>query len=177
MSRRAGQAVTKTFPAGTKIPALRRSVSKGDFPMSDTETRHGIAQLSQSLEKTLTQNRILLEEMVRFNKDESLRLAHMQLDHADTAFAHLRERRDLSGLIGAQQEWVKQMIQDYAGLSLRYAEMFQTLAQHVQSHVQSAASDLQHQAETVAEDLGHMQSELVHPHNGIHVEQPHSPAE
>jgi len=31
-------------------------------------------------------------------------------------------------------------------------------------------------AETVAEDLGHMQSELVHPHNGIHVEQPHSPA-
>jgi hypothetical protein len=145
--------------------------------MSDTETSHGIAQLSRSLEKTLTQNRILLEEMVRFNKDETLRLAHMQLDHADTAFSHLRERHDLSGLIGAQQEWVKQMMQDYAGLSLRYAEMFHTLAQHVQSHVESAASDLQHQAETVAEDLSDMTSELVHPHTGIPVEQPNLSAE
>lgn len=145
--------------------------------MSDTESRESIAHLSQSLEKALTQNRTLFEEMARFTKDESLRLAHMQLDHANHAFSHLRERHDFSGLIGAQQEWVKQMMQEYAAMSLRYAEMFHTLALHVQSHVESAASDMQHQAAEVAEDLGHMQADMSRAHNAIHVEQPHLPAE
>ncbi len=145
--------------------------------MSDTETCENITHLSQSLEQTLTQNRNLFEEMARFTKDESLKLAHAQLDHADQVFSHFRERHNLSGLIGAQQEWVKQMMQEYANLSLRYAEMFHTLAQHVQSHVESAADDLQHQADEVAEDLGRMHNDLVRPQGGIHVEHPHMPAE
>jgi hypothetical protein len=145
--------------------------------MSHPESRESINQLSQSLEKTLNQNRTLFDEMTRFTRDESLRLAHAQLDHANLAFSHFRERRDLSGLIGAQQEWMKQMMQEYASLSLRYAEMFHTLAQHVQSHVQHAASDFQHQAEEVAQDLGQMQNDMMHPHNGVHVEHPHMPAE
>lgn len=144
--------------------------------MSDTG-RNDIAQLSQSLEKTLTQNRTLFDEMTRFTRDETLRLARAQLDHADQAFSHVRERRDLSGLIGAQQEWIRRMMQEYAALSLRYAEMFHTLALQVQSHVEHAASDLQHRAEEVAEDLGQMQNEMIRPHNGIHVEHPHMPAE
>ena len=145
--------------------------------MPDTDRSGSIAQLSQSLEKTLTQNRCLFEEMTRFTKDESLRLAHAQLDRADQAFAYFRERRDLSGLIDAQQEWVRQMMQDYASLSLRYAEMFHGLAKHVQSHVRHAASDVQHEAEDMAEDLGQMPSDMVHSHTGIHIEHPHMPAE
>ncbi|HEY2835148.1 MAG TPA: hypothetical protein VGI89_01175, partial [Rhizomicrobium sp.] len=97
--------------------------------MSDTDRSESIAQLSQSLEKTLTQNRSLFEETTHFTRDESLRLAHAQLDHADQAFSLFRERRDLSGLIGAQQEWIRQMMQEYASLGLRYAEMFHSLAQ------------------------------------------------
>lgn len=140
-----------------------------------SDNRENITHLSQSLENALTQNRALLEEMTHFTKDEALRFAHLQLDHADTAFSHFRERQDLSGLIGAQQEWIKQMMQEYAALSLRYAEMFHSVTQQVQSHVQSAAGDFQHQAENVAEDLGHMQSNMARPHNGLHGE--HPPAE
>lgn len=107
----------------------------------------GIAQLSHSLEKTLDQNRTLLAEMARFTKDESMRFAHLQLEHADQAFAHFRGRQDLAGLIGAQQEWFKEMMQDYAAQSLRCAEMFHTLTRHVQSHVENAVSKIQDQAE------------------------------
>jgi hypothetical protein len=145
--------------------------------MTDIDSHESIAQLSQSVEKTLTQNRNLFEDMARFTRDESLRLAHAQLDHANHAFSLFRERQDFSGLIGAQQEWVKQMMQEYAALSLRYAEMFHSLAQHVQSHVESAAHDLQHQADDMAEDLGRTQKDLIRPHGGIHVEHPHMPAE
>ena len=140
-------------------------------------SRENIAHLSHSLEMALGQNRALLEDMVRFTRDESLRLARMQLDHAGNAFAQMQDRHDLGSLIGAQQEWIRQTMHEYAGLSLRYAEMFHTLAKHVQSHVKHTVSDLQHQTEEMAEDLGQMQNDAVRPHNGAHVEHPHMPAE
>jgi hypothetical protein len=116
-------------------------------------SRENIAHLSHSLETALGQNRILLEDMVRFTRDESLRLARMQLDHAGNAFAQLHDRHDLSALVRAQQEWIKQAMNEYAALGLRYAEMVQGLTQQVHSHVQAAASDLGHQATEGAQDL------------------------
>ena len=109
--------------------------------------RENIAHLTHSLEMALGQNRTLLEDMARFTREESLRLARMQLDHAGAAFAQLHDRHDFSGLVSAPQEWLKQAMQEYANLGLRYAEMFQGLTQQVQSHIQAAASDFQHQAE------------------------------
>jgi hypothetical protein len=149
-----------------------------DHPIGNGHTaREGVAQLSHSLERTLEQNRALLEEMARFTKDESLRLAHRHLDHADNALTHFHERRDFGSLIGAQQEWVKQMMQEYAALGLRYAEMFQAMTQRVQSHVESAASDFRHQAEDEMEDLDHDLKDMPQAHAGLHSEQPHLPAE
>jgi len=146
--------------------------------MPHADGTEGIVLLSQSLEKTLIQNRALFDEMTRFARDESLRLAQTQLDHADHAFSHFRERKDLSGLIGVQQEWIKHMMQDYASLSLRYAEMFQHFARHVRAHAESAASDLKQHAEEVAEDLGQIHGGMIRPHaGGIHVEHPHMPAQ
>ena len=116
-------------------------------------SRENIAHLSHFLETALGQHRILLEDMVRFTRDESLRLGRMQLDHAGNAFAQLHDRHDLPALVGAQQEWIKQAMNEYAALGLRYAEMVQGLTQQVQSHVQAAASDLGHQAAEQAHDL------------------------
>lgn len=115
--------------------------------------RENIAHLSHSLEMALGRNRTLLEDMARFTREESLRLARLQLDHAGTAFAQLQDRHDFGGLIDAQQEWIKQTMQEYATLGLRYAEMFQGLTQQVQSHVQATASDLQNQAAEGVEGL------------------------
>ena len=116
-------------------------------------SRENIVHLSHSLEMALGQNRALLEDMVRFTRDESLRLARMQLDHAGNAFAQMQDRHDLGSLIGAQQEWVKQAMHEYANLGLRYAEMVQGLTQQVQSHVQATASEFEHQAAEEAEEL------------------------
>ncbi len=116
-------------------------------------SRENIAHLSHSLEMALGRNRALLEDVARFTRDESLRLARMQLDHAGAAFAQMHDRHDLSALVGAQQEWLKQAMNEYANLGLRYAEMFQGLTQQVQSHVQAAASDFQNQAAEGVEGL------------------------
>jgi hypothetical protein len=147
--------------------------------MSDHETapHADVTQLSRALENALEQNRKLFEEITRFTKDETLRLAHNQMNHAGQAFSHFREREGMGGLIGAQQEWIKQMMQEYANLSLRYAEMFRTLTQHMQSHVESATSDFKQRVEEAADDLGQMQQAMTPSQSGIHVEHPHMPAE
>ncbi len=116
----------------------------------------GMAQLSQSMERTMDQNRMLLEEMARFAKEESLRLAHVQLDQADHAFMRLRDSRDLTGLIDAQQDWMKQMMQEYVALSLRYAEMFHRLAQHLKFQFGASHHKDEDGGGAVADALAHM---------------------
>ena len=139
-------------------------------------SRENIAHLGHSLEMALGQNRTLLEDMMRFTRDESIRLARMHLDHAGLAFAQLHERRDFGSLAGAQQEWVKQAMQEYAALGLRYAEMSQGLTQQVQSHVQAAASEFGHQAAEGAEDLERTVERTV-PHVQPAMNSGHMPAE
>ena len=148
-----------------------------DHDFANPHVSHeGIARLSHSLEKTHDQNRVLFEDIARFTKDESFRLAHMQLEHADHAFSHFYDRRDFGGLISAQQEWLKQMTHEYATFGLRYTEMFRTLTQQVQSRVESAASEFQHRAAEEMEGLGQNHGAMPAP-NGMNGEQAPMPAE
>jgi len=112
-----------------------------------------IAGLSQSLEKTLDQNRVLFSEIARFTKDESLRLIQRQLDHAGHALTWFDGRRDFSTLIGEQQEWITEVMRDYADQSLRCAEMFRSLAERMHGASEQAASEFHAAAEEDGEDL------------------------
>jgi hypothetical protein len=144
-------------------------------PANGYSSREGIAHLSHSFETTLDQNRALFTEMARFAKDESLRIAHKHLEHADHAFSHLHDGRNFTSLIGAQQEWIRDMMQEYAAQSLRYAELFQTMTRNVQSRVESAASDLQEQVAEEAEILNRQAGEMLDARaamNGGHVQSP-----
>ena len=124
-------------------------------------SREGIAHLNHSFETTFEQNRALFAEMARFTKDESMRLAHKQLDHMEQAFAHMNDGRNLIGLIGVQQEWIRDMMQEYAAQSLRYAEMFQTMTRRVQTQVENATHDLQEQAKEGADILDRQAGEVL----------------
>ena len=126
------------------------------------QTSHSVNDTSQdamqtlrnSVEKTLDQNRVLLSELAHFTKTESMRVAQRNLDHANQAFAHFDERRDLTGLIEAQQKWIKEMMQDYATQSLHYAEIFRSLAQGVRHQAEHAASEFAAESEEAAKEFG-----------------------
>ena len=120
---------------------------------NESSSQDAIKILRQSVEKTLDQNRALLTEMAHFTKAESLRMAQRNLDHANHAIAHFDERRDLAGLIEAQQEWIKEMMQDYASLSLRYAEMFRSLTDSMRQRAEHGAAEFAAEAEETAETL------------------------
>jgi hypothetical protein len=121
-----------------------------------------MAALSQSLEKTLDQNRVLFRELAHFTKDESLRLVQRQLDHAGHALAWFDERRDFSELMGAQQEWIKDVMRDYADQSLRYAEMFRSLTERLHGASEQAASEVHAVAKEDMEDLVRTGEAMAH---------------
>jgi hypothetical protein len=127
---------------------MQTSHSVNDSPQDAIEA------LRQSVEKTLDQNRVLLGEIAHFTKVESMRLAQRNLEHANQAFAHFDERRSLTGLIEAQQEWIREMMQDYTAQSLHYADMFRSLAQGVRRQAGHAASEFAAEAEASAEEIG-----------------------
>ena len=133
-------------------------------------SREGIAHLNHSFETVLDQNRALFSEMARFTKDESMRLAHKQLDHMEQVFGHLNDGRNFASLIGVQQEWIRDMMQEYATQSLRYAEMFQSMTRRVQSQVESAASDMKHQAEENIDTLNRQAGEMLDARAGMNGE-------
>jgi hypothetical protein len=117
--------------------------------VNESSPQDAIQTLRQSLEKTLDQNRVLLTEIAHFTKAESLRGAQRNLDHATHAFAHFDGRRDLAGLIEAQQEWIRQMMQDYATQSLHYAEMFQNLTQGMRRQAEESAKEFGKKSEAM----------------------------
>ena len=121
-----------------------------------------IEALRQSVEKTLDQNRVMLGEIAHFTKCESMRVAQRNLEHANHAFAHFDERRDLTGLIEAQQKWIKEMMQDYASQSLHYAEMFRSLSQGVRRQAEHAASEFAADAEDTAKEFGKTGEAMAH---------------
>ena len=129
---------------------------------NDSSPQDAIQMLRQSVEKTLDQNRVLLTEIAHFTKTESMRMAQRNLDHAHHAIAHFDERRDLTGLIEAQQEWIKQMMQDYATQSLNYAEMFRSLTQGMRNHAEHAASEFAAAAEESAKEFGEKSEAMMH---------------
>ena len=129
---------------------------------NESASQDAIQALRQSVEKTLDQNRVLLSELAHFTKVESMRVAQRSLDHANQAFAHFDERRSLTGLIEAQQKWVKEMMQDYADQSLHYAEMFRSLSQGVRRQAEHAASEFADEAEKSAEEFGRKSKAMAH---------------
>lgn len=125
-----------------------------------------IAGFSQSLEKMLEWNCALWSEMARFTNHESLRFVHLQLDCANQALARLDDRHDLSGLLDAQQQWFKEMMEDYAAQSLRCVEMFQTLAGPLQQGVPGLVAESREMeqfppADGLGDGLSHEDREAV----------------
>lgn len=118
--------------------------------VSASSPKDAVQSLCHSVEKAMDQNRALFSELGRFTQNESLRLAQLNLEHANHAFARFEDRRNLAGLIGAQQQWLREMMQEYANQSLHYAEMFRSLAEGVRHQAEHAVSEIGSETEAVA---------------------------
>ena len=117
------------------------------FPDSDPSKT--VSQLGESMAQAAENQRALFQDMTHFAKDESLRFMNLRLERNGEALDKLQNCQGLPGLLGVQQEWLRDFVQDYMSQNMRLAGAFRGVAQNV---VASAA-------ETASQTVDHIQQE------------------
>ena len=111
-----------------------------------------IAQLNQALIQTAESQRTLLQEMTQFAKDESLRFVNLRLERNGRAMEQLQSCSGLPGLFGVQQEWLRDLLSDYAGHNMRMAGAMRGVAQSVMAKTAEAGEAAADTAQAMSED-------------------------
>jgi hypothetical protein len=154
--------------------------------MDDTQPEHGhgdsgpakaVSQLSESMAHTAESHRALVQEMGQFAKDEGLRFINLRLERNGQALDKLQNCSGIPGLLGVQQEWLRDFVQDYMGHNMRVAGAMRDLTQNVVTcasehaaenvnRTQQAASDMAHQ---VGEQMSHITQDVnTHAQEPVH---------
>jgi hypothetical protein len=132
-------------------------------------------QFSESLAQASENQRVLIQEMTQFAKEEGLRFANLRLERNGAAMDKLQSCQGLPGLIGVQQEWLRDFLQDYASQNLRFAGAFRGLAQNVMATAAEATSDnidrMQHEASDMVHKGGEQMSQMAQDAN-TYVQEP-----
>lgn len=119
----------------------------------DTAYEHDetVSQLGQSLAHTAESGRALAQEIALFTKDESLRFMSLRLERNGVALDRLQNCQGIPGLIGVQQEWLRDLLQDYTGQGMRWMGALRGLTRNV---MEKAAENTADAIDQVQEDAG-----------------------
>ncbi len=108
---------------------------------SSPDTDQAVSQLSQSLAQAAESQRLLAQEMTVFAKDESLRFANLRLERNGATLDKLQSCHGIPGLIGVQQEWLRDFLQDYASQSMRMVGALRGLTKNAMESAAENASE------------------------------------
>ena len=121
-----------------------------------------VSQLGETMAQTAESHRVLAQEMTAFAKDESLRFMNLRLERNGQALDKLQHCHGIPGLIGVQQEWLRDLLQDYTSQSMRLMGTMRGLTKNVMESAAENAADsidrMQHEASDAmhrAENVGH----------------------
>jgi hypothetical protein len=131
-------------------------------PQNSSDTDQTVSQLGQSLAQTAESGRALVEGMSVFAKDESLRFVNLRLERNGAALDKLQTCAGLPGLIGVQQEWMRDLLQDYAGQSMRWMGAVRGLTRNVMEKASENAADSIDRMQHQANDAMHRSEEAIH---------------
>ncbi len=138
--------------------------------MDETHIEHGqsesgpakaVSQLSESMAHTAESHRALIQEMTVFAKDEGLRFANLRLERNGQAMDKLQNCHGIPGLIGVQQEWLRDLVQDYMGQNMRLAGALRGLTQNVMACASENLDHAQHIANEMAQETNQQMSHIA----------------
>ena len=92
-----------------------------DVPHTENTAAEAASRLSETLAQAGESQRTLLVEMTSFAKDESQRFINLRLERTHDVMNKLSTCQGVSGLLGVQQEWLRDLMQDYGAQNMRLA--------------------------------------------------------
>ena len=131
-------------------------------PQNPSDPDQTVSQLGQSLAQTAESGRALVEGMSVFAKDESLRFVNLRLERNGTALDKLQHCHGIPGLIGVQQEWLRDLLQDYTGQSMRWMGALRGLTRNVMETATESAADNIDRMQREAKDMAHQTEDAIH---------------
>ena len=114
-----------------------------------------VSQLSESMAQTAESQRALMQEMAMFAKDEGMRFVNLRLERNGQAMDKLQNCHGIPGLFGVQQEWLRDLVQDYIGHNMRMAGALRGLTQNVVACASEQAAQSMDRAHQAAKDMTH----------------------
>lgn len=126
------------------------------------ETSRAVSQLTESLAQAAHNQRALLQEMSSFAKQESLRFFHLRLERNEAALEKMQHCVGLPGLIGVQQEWLRDFVQDFIGQNMRLAGALRGAAHDTLATATAAAQDNVDRMQEGAQDMAHQAGQQFH---------------
>jgi len=155
--------VIKSFWASGKLGFANRFLlhrtTQRSFAMTNPD--QAVSQLSQSLAQAAESQRALAEEMTVFAKDEGLRFANLRLERNGATLEKLQNCHGVPGLIGVQQEWLRDLLQDYASQSMRLMNAMRGLTKNAMESAAENASDNIDRMQTQAQDAMERTSDAI----------------
>ena len=125
----------------------------------NSDVNPAFSQLGDSLAQAAESQRLLLQEMTIFVRDEGLRFTNRRLERNGDAMEKMQNCHGLPGLIGVQQEWLRGFVEDYLAQQMRLAGALRGIAQNVVASATETASEnidrMQQDGQQVVEAAGH----------------------
>ena len=136
-----------------------------DIP-NPTDPVQAVSQLGETLRDSLAQtsesHRVLIQEMTGFAKDESLRFVNLRLERNGIALDKLQHCQGIPGLIGVQQEWLRDFLQDYTSQSMRMMGALRGLTKNVMESAAENAADNIDRMQRSAGEMAHQAEDTIH---------------
>jgi hypothetical protein len=126
------------------------------------EPAHAASQLTESLAQAAHNQRALLQEMSSFAREESLRFFNLRLERNEAALDKMQNCVGLPGLIGVQQEWLRDFVQDFIGQNMRFAGALRGAAHDSMATAAAAAEDNLDRMQDGAQDMAHHAEQQFH---------------
>jgi ElaB/YqjD/DUF883 family membrane-anchored ribosome-binding protein len=138
---------------GTAKPAKEHFIMT-DLPHAEAE--QAVSQLSQSMAQAADSHRALAQEIGVFAKDESLRFANLRLERNGSTLDKLQNCHGIPGLIGVQQEWLRDLVQDYTSQSMRVMNAMRGFTKHaMESAAENASDNIERMKDNAQDVMGH----------------------
>ncbi|HEY0267047.1 MAG TPA: hypothetical protein VGC16_09860 [Rhizomicrobium sp.] len=129
---------------------------------TETGPAKAVTQFSDSLTHAGESHRALVQEMTSFAKDEAKRFFNLRLERNNVALDKLSHSQGLTGIIGVQQEWLRDLMADYTSQQMRLATTLQGISHNVMACASDAASHNIERLQQQAADMTHQAEEAVH---------------
>lgn len=124
-------------------------------PNIEAGPAQAISRFNTALVRAGESQRALMQEIGQFARDESLRFVSLRLERTGVLIDKLSTGQGVGGLFAAQQEWLHDLVADYAARNMRMMDAMRGMLDTAVAQAADAAGETAGRVQAQAQDHLH----------------------